>query len=189
MNTNDVRGAGWTYPSFRAARPSSGRGSPSTTSAVVEAGHLGRRTAAQARPRQLSDRRGRGSTRFRSAMAVRPDRRTAGEVEIDESYLGGAEAGKPGAGGREEGDRRRRGGEVRAGLWPGPTWLDRRRLGRRPRSLRRKTPRQWRNRPHRWLAWLWRSSARPAIGTSSGHCPSSIRPLPGCCCGFTCSSR
>ena len=61
----------------------------------VEAGHLGRRTAAQARPRQLSD----GvvvAAEIRSAM-VRPDRQPlAGEVEIDESYLGGAEAGKPG---------------------------------------------------------------------------------------------
>lgn len=34
MNTNDVRGAGWTYPNFRAARPSSEVGSPTTTGVV-----------------------------------------------------------------------------------------------------------------------------------------------------------
>src|SRR5512144_1608651 len=50
--------------------------------------------------------------KIRSAV-VRPNREPlAGEVEIDESYVGGPEPGKPAAVGREEDDRRRRGREA-----------------------------------------------------------------------------
>src|SRR5512143_941474 len=61
----------------------------------VEAGHLGRRTATQARARQLSD----GvvlahEDPHRHGPANREP--LAGEVEIDESYVGGPEPGQPG---------------------------------------------------------------------------------------------
>ena len=52
-------------------------------------------------------------TKIRTAM-VRPNREPlSGEVEIDESYVGGPEPGKPGRAAEDKAHRRRRGGEAR----------------------------------------------------------------------------
>ena len=90
----------------------------------LEAGDLGCRAAPQARARQLSN----GlvvAAEIRGAM-VRPNRQPlSGEVEIDESYVGGPEPGKPGRGAEEKAivtaavEKRGRGcGRVRLGLVP-----------------------------------------------------------------------
>ena len=147
--------------------------------------HLGRRTATQARARQLSD----GvvlAHEIRTAM-VRPNREPlAGEVEIDESYVGGPEPGQPG---RAEDKAIVAAAVEKRGksCGRGSPWCDRFNVSADVLTAfvdNHLYLGHGRNRSHRRLAAAMLGSARPAIATSSRCCRSSIRPRPRCCRAF-----
>src|SRR5512132_582523 len=93
-------------------------------------------------------------TKIRTAM-VRPNREPlSGEVEIDESYVGGPEPGKPGRAAEDKAivaaaveKRGKSCGRVRLGVIATVS-------ADVPPRLRRQPPRRWRNRSHRRLARL-----------------------------------
>ena len=122
-------------------------------------------------------------TKIRTAM-VRPNREPlSGEVEIDESYVGGPEPGKPGRAAEDKAivaaaveKRGKSCGRVRLGVIANVSadvltaFVDSHLGDGEPL-----TPAAGAAMP---------SSARPAIATSSRCCPSSIRPRPRCCHAF-----
>src|SRR5512132_2985378 len=115
---------------------------------------------------------------------VRPNREPlSGEVEIDESYVGGPEPGKPGRAAEDKAivaaaveKRGKSCGRVRLGVIANVSadvltaFVETTSAMAKPLT------------PSAGAALL--RSARPAIAASSRCCPSSIRPRPRCCRAF-----
>jgi hypothetical protein len=126
--------------------------------------------------------------KIRGAM-VRPNRQPlAGEVEIDESYIGGPEAGKPGRAAEKKtivtAALEKRGkscGRVRLALVANVSASHSQPSSRRTSAVAKPLTRM--------VGAATPSSAKPAIGTSSRWCPSSIKPPRRSCRGFISSSR